>query len=646
MKKSRKRSHASFLWILWSIGSVVAFLYFGRPLLVPLSLAVLFTFILTPVVQTVQRSGLRRVSSVMLVVFVSIVVAALIGWGVGTQLNKLSRDLPEHTEQMRAKIGNLRQAESERLSRLFRLYHDVGTPSPEQNTASIAVAPPIVVQSASPAVIDNLSTIAGLILEPIATALLVMILVCFMLIRREDLRNRVIGLLGHGRLTGTTRVTVEAAERLSRFLLAQISLNAIFGLVFALALWAIGVPYWLLWGFLIAVLRFVPYVGAWAAAVGPILLSFAIFPGWIHPLFVLGVFVTMELVTANVVEPVVFGHRTGVSPVALLVAAAFWTWVWGPIGLVLSTPLTVCLVVLGQHVPRFRFMATLLDDQPALKPYVRYYQRLLAGDRNEAAQLIAEYSQDRDKIEVFDGVLLPSLLRTRRDRKQSGLTSVDETFIFDATRQVLEQVAQKASPRSGKSDIANRLGAQERPIVGLHFSKNSNIASPGLGITPSEIAEAKTAIALPLVFTCPAHHQAEELSLAMLGQAVESLGCRFEIASTRTLPVEIEARLAAERPALVFIAVLPPGGLIQARYLCRRIRKSFPDLKIVVGYWGRVRNFDRLLVRLRSSGANYVTTSISQSRAQIAALLSESSSFPADEAKHDVASMKRERANV
>jgi predicted PurR-regulated permease PerM len=605
MVKTRKRSSVSYLRILWGTGLVVAILYLGKPLLVPLALAVLFTFILTPLVVTVQRSGLPRVPSVLLVLFVALFVAGLIGWGVGAQLNKLARDLPTHTEEVRQKIGHLREAGSDRFSRLFRMYHDVGETDAAKASQSAAVAPPIVVQSASPAAIENFSTLAGVILEPIATALLVMILVAFMLIRREDLRNRVIGLLGHGQLTGTTRVTVEAAQRLSRFLLAQLSINASFGLVFGAALFVIGVPYSLLWGLFMALLRFVPYVGPWTAAVGPILLSFAIFPDWAHPVLVLTVFVGLEIITSNVVEPVVMGRSTGVSPVALLVAAAFWIWVWGPVGLFLSTPLTACMVVLGQHVPRFRFLATLLDDQPALEPHVSYYQRLLAGDRNEATQLVAEYGSNCTDVEVFDGVLLPTLLRTRRDRKHAGLTADDENFIFDSAQQVIDQFAAKACE-----------------------------------------GEAARSPAAPLIFACPAHHRAEELSLAMLAQALKALNCRVEITSTRTLPVDLESKLAAEPPALVFIAVLPPGGLIQARYLCKRLRKSFPDLKIIVGFWGRVRNFDRLLVRLRASGANYVTTSIAQSRGQIGALLAELFPHSADEANLNAAAAQPAKANV
>ena len=623
MIKARKQPRVSYLRILWGTGLVVAFLYLGRPILVPLSLAVLFTFILTPLVKMTQRLGLGRVPAVLVVVFISLLVAGLIGWGVGAQLDKLARELPTHTEEVRERIVNIRQAGSGRFSRLFRMFHEVGQSNAPKTSMTAANAPPIVVQSASPATIEDVSTVAGVILEPIATGLLVMILVGFMLIRREDLRNRMIGLLGHGRLAGTTRVTVEAAERLSRFLLAQLSLNATFGLFFAVALRAIGVPYWLLWGFLMGVLRFVPYVGTWTAAVGPVLLSFAIFPDWFHPLIVLGVFIAMEIVTSNIIEPVVLGHSTGVSPVALLVAAAFWLWVWGPVGLVLSTPLTACLVVLGQHVPRFRFLATLLDDQPALEPHVSYYQRLLAGDRNEASQLVAEYGQDREPGELFDGVLLPTLLRTRRDRKHAGLTIDDENFIFDATQQVIDELGKKKSSGAGENNGNPASTA----------SKNASI-----------VVTAGTS-SLPLIFACPAHHRAEELSLQMLARELEPLGCRVEIASTRALPVEIESRLTAEPPTIVFIAVLPPGGLVQARYLCKRLRRISPELKIIVGYWGRVRNFDRLLVRLRSSGANYVTTSISQSRGQIGALLAESHPQSAGDSKSDATLAKAITAN-
>jgi hypothetical protein len=283
-----------------------------------------------------------------------------------------------------------------------------------------------------------------------------------------------------------------------------------------------------------------------------------------------------------VLEPWLYGASTGLSTVAILVATVFWTWLWGPAGLLLSTPLTVCIVVLGKHVAPLKFFDVMLGDQPALPPAASYYQRLLAGDHKEAADVVRQYAAANGADAVHDGVLLPALLLARRDRHAGDLSPDDEATIFDATREIIDNL-----PRDGEPTATDEPPA------------NGNA----------------------LIIGCPAHHRAEELTLHMLAHLTRPLGCRTEVVSTRTLPAETEARIAAENPALVFIAVLPPGGLVQARYLCRRLRRRFADLKIVVGYWGRSRNFDRLLVRLRAAGASYVTTSLEQSCTQVKALL-------------------------
>ena len=262
--------------------------------------------------------------------------------------------------------------------------------------------------------VGKLLDYAAVVIEPLADAGLVLILVIYILIQREELRNRMIGLLGHTRLAGTTRVTVEAAKRVSKLLLAQLCVNVSFGIVFGLALLILGVPYAFLWAFVTALLRFVPYIGTWIAATGPIVLSFAISPGWAQPIAVVVTFVSLDTVTANVVEPLLFGHSAGVSPVALLVAAVFWTWIWGPVGLVLSTPITIVLVVLGQHVPRLRVLWLLLGDRPPLPPAVAFYQRLLAGDRLEAADVVTEQVSAKGLDPVYDEVLLPALRMARR----------------------------------------------------------------------------------------------------------------------------------------------------------------------------------------------------------------------------------------
>lgn len=565
-----------YLRLLIALVVIVGIIYFGKAVLVPLTLAILLTFILTPPVTAFQRRGLGRVPAVLAVVGITLLVVAGVGWGVGAQVAKLARDLPDQHDAIQAKLAHLQGNGTGPVSRLLNTFR-----GPPKQTEKVGEQQKqiVIVRQEAPSSFEQLSGIASAVLEPAADAGLVLILVVFMLIRREDLRNRLIGLLGHGRLTGTTRVLVETAHRLSRFLLMQLSVNAGFGIVLGIILLLIGVPYWFLWGFLAVVLRFVPYLGTWLAAALPTILSFAISPGWAQPLLVLSSFILLDLVTANVVEPLLFGHSTGVSPLALLVAAVFWTWVWGPIGLVLSTPMTVCLVVLGQHVPRFRFLSLLLGDQPALAPHATFYQRLLAGDVREAAAVAADFAKTKGLELVPDEVIIPALRLARRDRERGGLTAQDENFILDSTQKVLDTLFGPAGPSPASLDSTT------------------------------------------LLLGCPSHHRTEELTVQMIEMVLRGTGCRVEGVTTKTMPVDLESRIARDNVALLFIGVIPPGGLPQCRYLCRRLRRRFPELPIVVGYFGKARAFDKLLVKLRAAGASYVNTSVAQTRGQILAML-------------------------
>jgi predicted PurR-regulated permease PerM len=576
-RKGSSRSLPRYLRVLIALVLIVGIIYLGKAVLLPLALAILLTFILTPPVRAFQRRGLRRVPAVLSVVTITLLIAAGVGWGVGVQVAHLASDLPTHRDEIQAKLAHLQGNGSSRISRLLDTFR--GPPKVAEGTGSQR-KDIVIVRQEEPTSFETMSGIASAVLEPAADAGLVLILVVFMLIRREDLRNRFIGLLGHGRLTGATRVLVETAHRLSRFLLMQLSVNAGFGFIIGVVLLLIGVPYWFLWGFLAVVLRFVPYLGTWLAAALPTVLSFATAPGLSQPLLVLASFIVLDLITANAVEPLLFGHSTGVSPLALLVAAVFWTWVWGPIGLVLSTPMTVCLVVLGQHVPRFRFLSMLLGDQPALAPHASYYQRLLAGDIEEAATVARQFATASGLEQVPDDVLIPALRLARRDRERGGLTAQDEEFILDSTEQVLKTLE----------------AAQAAP--------------PDPTVLPSAI-----------LLGCPSHHRAEELTIQMMAMVLRESGCRVESATTRILPVDLESRIEREKITLLFISVIPPGGLPQCRYLCRRLRRKFPDLPIVVGYFGKARHFDKLLVKLRAAGASYVNTSIGQTRGQILAML-------------------------
>jgi len=289
--------------------------------------------------------------------------------------------------------------------------------------------------------------------------------------------------------------------------------------------------------------------------------------------------VLVELLSNNVMEPWLYGASTGLSTVAILVAAVFWTWLWGPIGLLLSTPLTVCLAVLGRHVPMLGFLDVLLGDRPALEPHVRFYQRLLARDAAEAEKLARAHAEARGREQVPDEVAIPALLLARRDREREGLPAEDEAYILDTTSQIMDRLAEADA------------GAADAPADGA-----------------------------PLVLCLPAHHRAEEVALHMLARFLRTDGYDVQVSTTRSMPSEIETRVERGRPAAVFVAVVPPGGLAQARYLCRRLRRKFPELRIVVGYWGRTGQFDRLLVRLRAAGASYVATSLVQGAGQLKAI--------------------------
>jgi CheY-like chemotaxis protein len=299
---------------------------------------------------------------------------------------------------------------------------------------------------------------------------------------------------------------------------------------------------------------------------------------------ILGLLLLLELGTANVVEPLLFGHSTGVSPIALLAAAAFWTWLWGPIGLVLSTPLTACLVVLGRYVPHLEFLGVLLGDEPALEPEVNYYQRLLARDQDEATDLVEEFLQTGPKEKVYDAVLSPALVLAKRDRESGALTVDDEQFVVQVTRDILENLV---------------CPHQEEP--------------PDTDQTPSP-EHSESSRPKVMVFGCPARDEADEVDLHMFRQLLEPTGCQMEVLSAKALTAEVVARVRKKRPALVCIAALPPGGLAQTRYLCKRLRAQFRDLKIIVGRWGASENSERTRERLQSAGANEVFTTLVEAR--------------------------------
>jgi predicted PurR-regulated permease PerM len=577
------------LIILGGIMLVTTSLYLAQKILVPLALAILLAFILTPVVDFLHRRGLWRVPSVLLVVVLSLLLVGGIGLALTFQLKSLAADLPQYQKNIAQKIAGVRDVGQ---GTFWQGLQDMV----KEITESMSKADQI--KEAGPQVVrlesSNLPMFekaAGQAAEFLASAGLVVVLVVFMLIRREDLRNRLVRLFAHGRLITTTRAFEEGARRLSRFLLMQLVVNASFGLALGVGLALIRVPYPLLWGFLAATLRFLPYVGSLLTTVLLVLFSVAVFTGWMQPILVLAFLGVLELSTANVVEPLLFGHSTGVSPIALLAAAAFWTWLWGPIGLILSTPLTACLVVLGRFVPHLEFLGVLLGDEPALDPEITYYQRLLARDQDEATDLVEEFLQDHPKETVYDTVLLPALVLAKRDRESGALTLDDEQFIVQVTRDIVD----------------NSISLNQRN-------------PPEIDETPLTEATEPAPVQVQ-VFGCPARDHEDELAMHMFRQLLVSSGCTMEVISATTFTGEVVSRVQKERPAVVCIGALPPGGLAQTRYLCMRLRAQFPDLKVIVGRWGLSENSERVREKLISAGADQVVTTLIEARSRLTPLI-------------------------
>jgi predicted PurR-regulated permease PerM len=586
---------------------VVSCLYWAQTVLVPVALAVFLSFLLTPLVSLLQRRGLRRTPSVIVVVLLAALVLGGVVTLVVTEVTGLAGELPTYTGNIREKVKSLRQM-GHGTDRLEKMIQDItgewksepGSPEDGQEAeptrGPVAVAPEklsaVVVQPESNAWVSRLPDLLAPVVKVLGGLALALVLVVFMLLKRENLRNRLIRLVGHGRMTVTTKALDDAGQRISRFLLMQLIINASFGLVLALGLLLIQVPHALLWGFVAALLRYVPYIGTWVNAGGLIILSLAFFPGWVQPCLVLALLVVLELVTGYVVEPRLFGRSMGVSEVALLVAAAFWAFLWGPIGLVLSSPLTVCLVVLGKYLPQLEFLDVLLGDEPSLDTDIIYYQRLLARDQDEATQLVLAHAKNTPLENVYDGLLVPGLNFVKQDRERDDLTEVDELFILRATREIVEDL--------GERQVA-AAGAANAPAE-----------------TEGTVAPAPRKVR---ILGCPGSGEADRLALEMLRQLLEPARWDMEVLSMDLLSAEVVASAGEKDPAVVCIGALPPGGLARTRYLCKRLRARLPNAKIVVGRWGLKVGLEQNQEQLLEAGADQVETTLLETRTHLSTWL-------------------------
>jgi predicted PurR-regulated permease PerM len=577
-------------WIAFA-GSVliVVVLYWAQAVLVPVALAVLITFVLTPPVTWLERF-LGRVVAVLITVTLVFLVLGLAGWGLVRQMENLAEDLPGYRVNILAKIADVRGAgKGGAVEKLQETIEDIRTDLGKTDAPLGRATPSVMVTSELVSAFPAIAWL-GPIVGPLGTAALVVVLVVFMLLERRDLRDRLIGLFGQGHLTVTTKAFDEAGSRVSRQLLMQSLASVVYGILAALGLYLLDVPYPLVWGALGAALRYIPYVGPAIGAGAPILASLAAMPGWTGPLSVMAMFVALELFTNLVLETVLYAGAAGISQVALLVSVAFWTWLWGPLGLLMAMPLTVCVVVLGRHVPGLSSLGMLMADTPALAPEFSYYQRLLAHDPGEAADLIERHIKQEPWGTVYDALLLPALNYAERDRLERRLSDEEEHLVIDATRELLV-------------DAADVMRRQEPP-------------------KPPAETEVLPAPREPLrVLGYAANGPADELALTMLGHVLADLPIIIEATKTRLLASELVSLIEAQGVSVVCIADLPPSPPSKTRYLVKRLHAALPDVRIVVGRWSPPALADDSTQALRDAGATLVCTTMAETHDYLGGLI-------------------------
>ncbi len=584
----------SRLFVMITAVLAVAALYLAKVVFLPLAFAILIAFLLAPLVSPLERIRLPRTLAVVLVIAGFAAILGCVGWLAGSQLIQMVGDLPKYQANIDRKLalahhdGNTAfgraEAEVERLgNRLEQIAS--GSDAPEGAPAQTAGSQPqpVPVREVGSSTGRRLYQVGG-ILDPLLTAFLTAVFTFFVLLYREDLRNRLIGLTGRGHVNVTTLAMMDASARISRYFQLQLAVNATYGAIVVLALYLIGAPHFALFGALASILRFIPYIGAPIAALLPTVLAFAVFQGWRQGLMVLAVFFCLEVVTANYAEPHLYGKRTGLSSLAILVAAAFWTLIWGPVGLVLSVPLTACLVVIGSHVPNFEFLTVMLGNQPPIPPSAQLFQRLLARDEREAGEVLETYLKDHSLAEVYDDVAIPALTMAERNRHQRDLTEDAEQFIYGTLRELILDMGDRG-PETGPEEL--RLHAPATRILCV-----------------------------------PVRDEADDIAGIMLAQLLQAAG--FD---AKAIPLEQDSRIGAiaraERPDIVFLSGLPPFARARSRRVYKTVRSRYPHLRIMIGLWNYRDDRVQAAQQISRGEVSEAATTLEQAVTQVQAAVAE-----------------------
>jgi predicted PurR-regulated permease PerM len=587
---------------------IVATLYFGREVLVPVVLALLLAFFIAPLVDLLRRVRLGKVPSVLLAVVLALSLVLAIGGVIGTQVAELSTDIPKYVDTVETKIASIREYTVGRLSHLAEtigvrhaaqapptpgappsvlpgqpIGSSAGTPQGAPQGTLGAPLPALAQADASPSSgqLMLVERYLSPILSPLATFGIVFVVAVFALLQREDLRDRLIRLVGSSDLHRTTLAIDDGGRRLSRYFLTQLTVNAVFGLVIGIGLLVIGVPNPVLWGILSALLRFVPYVGSFISAVLPMALAAAVEPGWSMVLWTLGLYAVVEGVTGQVIEPMLYGHSTGLSPFAVVVAAIFWSWLWGPVGLILSTPLTLCLVVMGRHVKRLEFLDVMLGDRPALTPVESFYQRILAGDADEAEAHAELLLKERSLSTYYDEVVLKALQLAADDSERGVLDQEQLDRIKTAVKAVVSGLASHddKDPPPAKGD-KRAVGLTDAGEDLPHNNPHPEDVDP-----PGSLPAAWCG---PSAVLCIAGRgPLDELAASMLTQLLGKHGLNGRLVRYTDVSREGIDQLDVTGVAMACVSYLDiSGNPAHLRFLIRRLRQKLPKgSRILVGLW-------------------------------------------------------------
>jgi predicted PurR-regulated permease PerM len=581
--------------------AVIAILYLAREILIPLAFAVVLTLVLTPAVAWMQKMGLGRLPSVLLIMVVSIAIMGGVGWIIFNELVEVVNDLPSYQQNIHNKIEAIRTPGKGPVGRAAASVQELGkelssTPAPiarpapspgRHNTSNNPVnqlsrTVPVEIVAGPANEFENFRQLATPVLVPLGILGMVLIFSVFLLVEQNDLRNRFFRLAGLDHLNVMTQALDDATRRVSRYLMLQLLVNAIFGTACGTGLYLIGVPYAVLWGAVAGILRIVPYVGSLVAASLPLLLSLAVFDHWMPPLLVFLLFATLELVTGNFVEPWLYGMHTGISSLAILLTTVFWAALWGPAGLILSTPLTVCVVVLGRHVPQLSFLHILLGDQPVLAAEAQVYQRLLAMDDHEARAVADVYLSENSLVQLYDAVIIPALTMAEQDRHKGALDPAREEFVFLSIREMLAE-----------------------------FSEQTAASEPASDDAETECAlELKPAGAAGRVLCLPSNDEADEIAAVMLAQLLDQAG-RPALSLPLDPTLQHLVTIVEPEPKDMFcISAVPPFGFARARTLARLLQVRFPRTKIVIGVWGFTGDIESALQRFQPKRPERLVTSL------------------------------------